>query len=968
MLRVANIALGQPFLPTLIAGLLDRDDLADLTLLLPSRRACLSARETFQRASGGATLLLPRLLPVGEPDEAELALSGTLELALPPVMPPLRRRLLLMRLVRASARDMPHEQAVRLAAELERFIDELHNEEVDLAGLDHLVPSEFAEHWQESLTFLGLLRTAWPAVLAAENRLEATRRRRLLLDAVTAEWRARPPVAVVAAGISGTIPAVGRLLATVARLPGGQLVLHGLDRSLDQAAWDAVDPVHPQYGLKRLLERVDVAREAVADWPVSLFSRAALAARGRLWTAAMLPANQTDGWRHCALPPEAVVGIEIDVAPDPAAEALRIALRLREALTVPGRRAALITPSRSLGRRVAAELLRWDIVLDDSAGLPLDQTPPGGFLLLTALLATADVTPADILSVLKHPLAAAGMPRAKLREQVRRLELAVMRGPRRADGLRGLATAVAELAEADGLRAWLHGIMAAAAPLASALASGDRPLTDLLALHFAFAEWLAADEAGDPAELWAREAGRCAMEFMTGLAEAGDAAGEVPASAYPAILAILMASVNVRPDRPAHPRLTVLGQLEGRLVDADLVILGGLNEGTWPPALEAGPWLNRAMRAGLGLPPGEQASGIAAQDFLAAAAAPEVVLSRAAKDEGGTPTVASRWLVRLRALLEAAGAEPPARPEIAAWAAGLDQPGGPPRPVPRPEPRPPLAARPRELSVSDIERLMRDPYAVYAYRILGLKALAPLDADPGGAERGEIIHAVLDEFVREWARALPEDPVGALRAIGRSHFGKLAAQPQVAAMWWPRFLRVADWFAEVERRRRADAARVAAEVKGRTTLDLPGGPFTLKARADRIEIGRDGRLTIVDYKTGPVPSDKDVQLGLSPQLTIEAMIAERGGFAAVGPASAATLLYMQLKGSEAAPGTEVERAGDDLRRLIDEAAAGVERLIAHFDDPATAYLPVPLPEIAPSHSDYDHLARAQEWLGTEGEA
>ena len=256
MLHVANIGLGRPFLRTLIGGLLDRDDLADLTLLLPSRRACLAARETFQSLSGGATLLLPRLLPVGEPDEAELALSGALELALPPVMPPLRRRLLLMRLVLATSPGMAHEQAVRLAAELERFIDELHNEEVDLTGLDTLVPVEFAEHWQEALTFLGLLRQAWPDILAAEVRLEASERRRRLLDALVAHWQANPPGAVVAAGITGTLPAVGRLLTTVARLPSGQVVLHGLDRALDERGWTAVDPVHPQYGLKRLLERI----------------------------------------------------------------------------------------------------------------------------------------------------------------------------------------------------------------------------------------------------------------------------------------------------------------------------------------------------------------------------------------------------------------------------------------------------------------------------------------------------------------------------------------------------------------------------------------------------------------------------------------------------------------------------------------------------------------------------------------
>jgi len=965
MLRVANIALGRPFLRTLVAGLIERDDLADLILLLPSRRACLAARETFQSLADGATLLLPRLLPVGEPDEDELALSGAVELVLPPVMPPLRRRLLLMRLVHATSPGMAHEQAVRLAAELERFIDELHNEEVDLAGLDALVPAEFAEHWQEALTFLGLLRRAWPDILAAEGRLEATRRRRLLLDALAAQWRATPPGAVVAAGITGTIPAVGRLLATIARLPRGQVVLQGLDQTLDDECWAEVDPVHPQYGMKRLLERLGIDREAVAEWPAG--GGGCPAGRQRLWAEALRPAAVTHGWRACALPGDAVAGIEIDTAPDPASEALRIALRLREALTLPGRRAALITPSRSLGRRVAAELQRWGVILDDSAGVPLDQTPPGGFLLLTVLLTTRDVAPADLLSALKHPLAAGRMRRADLREKVRRLERAVMRGPRRVDGLSGLATALAEVEDAEDLRGWLHGIVAAAAPLARTLAGGSARLAELLAPHLAFAEWLASDETGNPGELWAREAGRCARDFMTDLAEATDAAGEVPASAYPAMLAILMASVNVRPDRPAHPRLTVLGSIEGRLIDADLVILGGLNEGIWPPALESGPWLNRAMRAGLGLPPAEQATGIAALDFLTAADASEVVLSRAAKDENGTPAVASRWLVRLQALLRAAGTEPPVRPELAVWAAQLDQPDGPPHPIARPEPRPPLTARPRGLSVSDIERLMRDPYAVYAHRILGLKALEPLDADPGAAERGQIVHAVLDEFVRQWQHSLPDDPAAELCEIGRRHFRKLAAQPQVAAMWWPRFARVAEWFAEIERKRRIEAARVAAEVTGEIELTAPGGPFTLKARADRVEIGRDGRLTIVDYKTGPLPSRTEVRLGLAPQLVIEAMIAERGGFAKIRGAEAGLLLYLQLKGSEATPGTELDPAGDDLRRLIDEAAAGVERLIAHFDDPATAYLPVPLPEIAPAHSDYDHLARAQEWLGTEGE-
>ncbi|HVG88159.1 MAG TPA: double-strand break repair protein AddB, partial [Gaiellales bacterium] len=758
MLRVANIGSGRPFLATLVDGLLARDGLADLLLLLPSRRACLAAREAFQTLSGGAPLLLPRILAVGEPDEGELALSGALELSLPPVLPPLRRRLLLMRLVLARSPEMAHEQAVRLAGELERFLDELHNEEVELDRLDDLVPASLAEHWQESLTFLGLLRTAWPSLLEAEGRLEATRRRRLLLDALATLWRERPPAGgVVAAGITGTIPAVARLLATVARLPRGEVVLQGLDRALDDRAWEAIEPVHPQYGIRRLLGVIGIKRDAVPDWPATA-GHAPPSPRQRLWAESFRPAALTEAWRDLQLDPAAVTGIEVDVASDPASEALRIALRLREALEAPDRKAVLITPSRSLGRRVAAEMRRWGIALDDSAGLPLDQTPPGGFLLLTALLAAGDTSPVDRLAALKHPLAAGGMVRAEFRERARRLDRSALRGPRREGGLAGLVGALAEVEGTAELRPWLDGIAAAALPLTSALETAELPLAEILARHLAFSEWLAADESGDPGELWAREAGRAAREFMAVLAEAADAAGSIPSIAYPPLLAILMSTSNVRPDRPAHPRLAVLGQLEGRLVDADVVILGGLNEGSWPPAPDSGPWLNRAMRAGMGLPPAEQAIGIAAHAFLAAAGARELVLSRAAKDEHGTPTVASRWLVRLQALLSATGSPAPGRAEIAGWAGRLDEPDGPPRPIPRPQPRPPLSARPRELWVSDVERLMRNPYAVYASRILSLRALDPLDADPGGAERGQIVHAALDEFVRRWPGALPPDP------------------------------------------------------------------------------------------------------------------------------------------------------------------------------------------------------------------
>jgi ATP-dependent helicase/nuclease subunit B len=969
-----TIDADRPFLPTLVAGLLawDRERLADTLVLLPSRRACLAAREAFRQATGGRPLLLPRLAPIGEPDEAELALDGALELALPPAIPPLRRRLLLTRLILARDAGMAHEQAVRLAAELARFLDELHHEEVALDRLEGLAPEALARHWQDSMVFLRLLRDVWPAIIAEEGRLDAALRRRLLLDGLAAKWRATPPpMPVVAAGVSASIPAVARLLAVIAGLPHGSVVLHALDQGLEDAAWREVGPSHPQFGLKRLLELIGRERGAVRPWPPAAMP-ARPVPRMVLWSETFRPAATTEAWRLER--PEltaGTAGIELDVAPDPASEAVRIALRLRRALETPGRRAALVTTSRALGRRVAAELLRWGVRVDDSAGVPLDQSPPGSFLLLAAQLAAPDAAPVALLAALKHPLAAGGLERAEFRRQVRELELQALRGIRPAGGLPGLAAVLATADAPEALSIWLATIAAAARPLGELLAGEACRLGELLGAHLALAEWLARDAGGAPDELWAREAGRSARAFMDELAACDDAAGPVPAAAYPAMLALLMGAQTVRPERDAHPRLAILGQIEARLIAADLVVLGDLNEGSWPPPVDSGPWLNRAMRLHLGMPPAEQAIGIAAHDFLAVAGTAELVLSRAAKDANGAPTVASRWISRLQAVLAAADRRDAVRadPLPADWARRLDQPPGEPRPIARPRPCPPAAARPRELWATDIERLIRDPYQIYARHILQLRAIDPIDADAGGAERGQIIHAVLQRFVGSWPDQLPPDPRAELLRLGLEEFAKLASRPQVWAVWWPRFERIASWFAQVELRRRAEVARVAAEVRGAMVIEAPGGQFRLRARADRIEVGRDGRIAVVDYKTGPIPAGGDVASGLSPQLSLEALIAERGGYERVDQAEAAFLLFVQLKGNEPLAGVEQDPLGArrDLRRVLEEAAAGVERLIAHFDDPATPYLPIPRPDIAPAFSDYEHLARVGEWHGTEAE-
>jgi len=981
---IFNIASDLPFLDTLVAGLEDRAGgdplaLARMTVLLPTRRAVRALGEAFLRTRNGAARLLPRLLPVGDLDADELALLGDEgaaegELDIPPAVPDLRRRLLLMRLVLRWGQEqgtgpLSPGQAAPLAAELARFLDETQAERCDLAGLARLAPEEHAEHWQLVLKFLAIVTEHWPAILAAEGCLDPADRRNRLLAAQIDHWRCAPPGApVIAAGITGGVPAVGDLVAAVASLEHGIVVLPGLARGLDPETWTEIrtDPAHPQHLLARLLDRLGLEEAAIPDWPAPPAS-GVLRARAMVVGEAMRPAASSERWRELApLAPDAIDKVRRFDCAGPQDEAVVIALMLRETLETPGKTGALVTPDRDLARRVAAELRRWDIAIDDSAGVPLNRTPPGVFLRLVLAALAEGLAPVPLLALLKHPLAACGMAPENFRALARQLDRDVLRGPRPAPGLPGLAAAVRGLDEALG--GLVAALDRALAPLAAVLAARDTSLVELAAAHVAAAEALAASNA-EPgaARLWREAAGEQAAQTMNDLLDAAGDAPPLDGGDYPALFEALLGGRVVRPPYGSHPRLFIWGLLEARLQRADRVVLGGLNEGGWPPASDSDPWLSRPMRASFGLPPPERRVGAAAHDFTHALGAPEVVLTRAARVEG-TPTVPSRWLLRLDTVLRAAGREGALQQdaEPLVWQARLDDARRiQPRP---PAPCPPVAARPRTLSVTQIETWRRDPYAIYARHVLRLRALEPIDADPGAAERGSFIHAALDRFLRAFPQALPEDAEARLLDFGRASFGAALERPGVAAFWWPRFERIAKWYVAFEATRRRSARRLASECRGLLSLNGPGGRFDLTAIADRIDRLESGGLAIVDYKTGTLPTNAEVALGFAPQLALEAAIAEAGGFPGVPAMPVAAMAFWQLSGGDPA-GAERPIAPTDLRALIDEARSGLQALIARFDDPATPYLSVPRPDAAPRFSDYAHLARIKEWsvAGGDGE-
>ncbi len=969
--QLLTITAERPFLPSLATGLLRQppEHLADHLILLPSRRACLELRNTFLALMKSSALLLPRLQPIGEVDLSDLPLPLPADAADgPPAIDPLRRRLLLARLVKAKA-AMPDEQAIRLATALAELLDLVQTERASLARLHDLVPADLAEHWQEVVTFLGILDEVWPAVLADEAAVDpATWRNERLAAAADALGRAPPPGPVIAAGITGTVPAVADLLAAVLELDRGMVVLPGFDPSIEPATWETIGPTHPFFAIKRLLEQVGREPADVGYWP-DLAPPRASPARRALIAEIMRPAATAEAWQAMASPPDAAFdGLAVAECESHGLEALLVALKLREALEVPGRTAALVTPDRQLARRVAAELERFDVVVDDSAGVPLDQTPPGSLFLLTAHALLGDGGPVPLLSALKHPMVRGGLPPGDLRRLARQLERRILRGPRRGRGLGALQSALRERPrpELEPLIDWLDAFAIAAAPLLAAGQSafgegGDLP--GLVAAHVGLVEWLAADETGNPAELWAMETGEATRDFLARLMQAGEGEAAPSGNAYPAVLAVLMGGEAVRPQSRSHPRLMILGQLEARLVEADRVIVAGLNEGTWPKTAEPGPWLNRHLRRALGLPPVEFQIGIAAHDLLMSATASDVLLTRSLKDQGGNPTVPSRWLQRLDTVTRALHRRDRLAldPAWLAWARRLDQPTGPVRPCPPPAPCPPAAARPTDLWVTEIETLMRDPYSVYARRILGLEELDPLDADPGVREQGAIIHDVLERFVKTWPVELPPEAEESLTLMGLEAFRRFADQPEMQALWWPRFKRIATWFVAEEARRRGLIRRIAAESEGALRLG-PDGRYIIRARADRLEVRGSGGLGIADYKTGAIPTPGDIKSGLSPQLPLEAAIAAGGGFAGLEGVIEA-LEHWPLKAGPTPGEVKPVAKQEELAGLIEAARDGVGRLFASFADPQTPFFAVPRPDVAPRYNAYAHLARIKEWRG-----
>ena len=943
--RLFAVPPGADFAAELALGLRARladappEALARVELTLNTRRAARAVTAAFED-QGGAATFLPRIRTFDDLADDPLAEAA-------PAVDPVRRMLTLTRLVAAFLDRRPDlgppAAAPALALALGRLMDEAAREGVALEALDAAAPPEHARHWETTLEFLRIVREVWPAILAEQEggALEAEARRRLAAERQARAWAEAPPAhPVIAAGSTGSRAPTAMILRAVAQAPQGAVVLPGFDPALAAEVWAAIGDEHPWAGFRRLLDGLGVAPGDVAWWTDG---DAAHAPRRRLIAQALRPAPVTDDWR-AALPglraeaAAATGGLTLLEAPDARREAAAIALALREAVETPGRVAALITPDRGLARRVSAALARWGIEPDDSGGRPLPLTPPGVFLRLVADAAFAPFEAVALLALLKHPLCAAGEVRGAHLRAVRRYEIAVLR--RRPD-LSSLA-ACAQAAAADAAFAPLAGAFARL----MALQAAPHELAAMAAAHLDCAQALAGDA------LWDKAAGVAARTAAQGFSVAAAVYGPCEARAYPPLFAAALGGEAREEAFRPDPRVAIWGPLEARMQTADLVILGGLNEGVWPGPPAPDPWLSRPMRARVGLPAPERAMGLGAHDVLSAACGRAVILSRALRS-GGAPTTRSRWLERLVTLTRGVDAGALAAmtargARLLALVDPLERPAASAPPEPRPAPQPPVALRPDVLSVTQVETLIRDPYAIYAQKVLRLKRLDPVGRAPDARDRGMILHDVMARFAGGDAGDL-----AAALADAAALLDDAPLPPALRRLWRARLDRLAPTLLREEARRRAlGAPRV--EVKGA----LAASGFTLTARADRIDLRAGGRAALYDYKTGAIPSDPQIQ-AFAKQLPLEAAIAQAGGYEGLGAVAVVEMAHVSLGGGKGAGAAKPVK--DDPAALAAEAWAGLLRLMAAYARPDTGYPARARPKHIAYASDYDHLARYGEW-------
>jgi ATP-dependent helicase/nuclease subunit B len=976
--NIFNIPADHPFFPNFIKGLFDRfgndpQHFADMIIVLPTRRACRSLREHFYAFVENKSIILPKMMPLGDLtgpeilsflDQHDQSFSFE-DFEAQIAMPSLKRQLILTRLLLQASEKIPSLwHAFHLATDLSTLLDQAYAEEQDFKGLKDLVPENYAAHWQEVLKFLEIITETWPEILKEEDSCDQADLRNRQFRIIEKFWNQTPPQKnIIFAGVNLALPAAADMVKAALQSASVYLVLSGLDTKMDESSWGQIEATHPQYLLKVLCERYRLEPQHIQNW-CDLNQELS---RANLVSEIFRPAQETPHWQHLKSKPgliqnfsqslEKITYIEADHQDE---EAKIIALILRSFLEGYQKgHAAFVTLDRSLSKRVTQNLKRWEIEIDDSAGTMLSMTSSGVFLNLILDYLFSKDDPVKFISLLKHPLAKLGMSEDKKHALIYQLEVKYLRDKSYQGDLFKLKDIFVEEGEDDLVRL-IDQILSAFYDVMDLADCETSSLALYLDRHLEAALKLSKNEQGDYC-LWEQGESEEIANFFASVKAQADSYGVLSFHDYMTLVQELCAQEPIRAKYGMTERISILGPMESRLQKFDLVIMGGLNEGSWPPDVSGDPWMSRQMRAEFGLSPLEQRIGISAHDFAQLFASNEVYLTRAQK-VGGSPAVASRWLERFEAILLATNLDQKWREDASKWqnwAKALHHADQTDLLAP-PAPKPPISKRPRRLSVTEIEKWRRNPYQIYARHILKLKPIEPFAVINDHREKGTIFHDIFEQFIKAHPLSLPKNAEQILLEAGKKSFGELLLNPRIQTFWWGRFEKLADWFlVEQSQRLQAGIKVLGVEPKGSLILVTEAGNFELVARADRIDLLANQSYEIIDYKTGSPPPKKDVASGYAPQLLLEAIMVEKNAFQDIPSKEVTQISYWHLKGEDASIISLSEK--DQLDDLKENVLQGLMDLIQKYEYEDTPYLAYPNFMVAPRYDDYRHLARVDEW-------
>jgi len=1008
-----NIPAGVPFADCLAHGIMqqygDKPELfAKMTIFLPSKRGMRALRDSFLKINHGKILLLPKIRSLGDALDDEMSLlpddqaspyavlaqkkpieSGLRQLAL--------TRLILDNLQSENNQNISYQEGFSLAATLLELIDSLQSERISVDDLKTLDVSDYAENWQKNLDIARIVTELWPRYLDQYGYSDPVVYRNLILEYLTDFWRNNPPdVPVIAAGSTGSMPASADFMKVIGSLPKGCVVLPGLDPDLTQEDINDLRADHPQYGLYKLINHFGVQPEHIQSWPTAehyLTNRHEK--RRQLFHEVMRPSGTAEAWFNITERlskkdiEDAIEDINIIHAPNERKEASAIALIIREAFETPHQTVALITSNRVLAQRVKAILTRWDIIPNDSAGVPLSDLPQGIYFKLLCDVLESDFAPIPLLAFLKHPFSNAGLAKGQFKGQVYRFEKQILRGSVAHNGLDGYRIAIEEkikilqnTPEADPQRGEYYRLSLS---LIDFLKTIFAPITnldnvtnmaDFIQCFIDLVAQFSCTDTENAAQLfWSHDSGRSAESLLFSFIDASDLLGEMTKKAIYGHIKEFSAKISVRQVFGYDHNIMIWGTPEARLQQADIVILAGLTEGSWPIAPDTGVWLSRPMRQQLGLTPPERRIGLSSHDFVQAICGTKVFLTHAA-ETNGAPNIASRWLIRLENILKDAFQDNNLMARLRQtpyleWVDMLDATQNIVSAAKRPHPKPPLQARPRSMSVTDAEKWLRDPYAIYAKYILNLRNLPDIDEALHPAEKGSIIHQLLHDYLMATKNGFSGNPQKIMDNLLFDLLETLKERPLLYTFWGQRLQHIGRSFVDFELQKRHYLKPLLSEASGQMSFPTSNGDFTIKARCDRIDLNQQQEAIIIDYKTSKASAATydQVKKGLAPQLPLQAIMLSKGGFGKAYPIAGAQYIIVNETDdfpflvSDMKPKSQknADIAEPLFSELVQDIFHNFTLWVEKFNDVNTAYTSRRLPQFLKYDGDYDLLARAKEW-------